>query len=94
MLRHFRRWLFRGVVVLAVGFIAVYLGDWAVFRMRGGPLSKVTIDRYMTIPLKGNKQEIDYLGTMDVPCSISLFPEGGQSPCWQLRRNASQNVKM
>ena len=94
MLRLFRRWLFRGAVVLAVGFVAAYIGDWAVFRLRGGPLSKVTVDRYMTVPLKGNKQEFDYLGTMDVPCSISLFPEGGLSPCWQVRRNASQTVKL
>lgn len=94
MLRLLRRWLLRAVVVLAVGFVAVYLGDWAVFKFRGSPLSKVTVNRYLTIPLKGNKQEFDYLGTMDVPCSVSLFPQAGQDPCWQLRRNASQTVKM
>ncbi|MFZ0747129.1 MAG: hypothetical protein WAM85_22190 [Terracidiphilus sp.] len=94
MLRLLRRWLLRAVAVLAVGFVIVYAGDWAVFRLRGSPLSKVKVDRYLTIPLKGNKQEFDYLGTMDVSCSISLFPQAGQSPCWQLRRNASQNVKM
>lgn len=89
-----RRWLPRAALVLVVGFVVVFLGDWAVFRLRGGPLSKVTVDRYLTIPLKGNKQEFDYLGTMDVPCSVSLFPQAGQNPCWQVRRNASQNVKM
>jgi hypothetical protein len=82
------------VLVLVAGFVVSFLGDWAVFRLRGGPLSKVTVDRYLTIPLKGNKQEFDYLGTMEVPCSVSLFPQAGQSPCWQVRRNASQNVKM
>ena len=75
-------------------FVAVYLGDWAVFRLRGAPISKVTINRYMTIPLKNKKKEFDYLGTMDVPCSVSLFPQDGQSPCWQLRRSASQSVNM
>lgn len=94
MLRLLRRWLLRAIVVLAVGFIAVYLGDWAVFRLHGSPLSRVTVNRYLTIPLKGNKKEFDYLGTMEVPCSVSLFPQAGQSPCWQLRRNASQNVNM
>ncbi len=93
-MRFLRRWLPRAALVLVVGFVVVFLGDWAVFRLRGGPLSKVTVDRYLTIPLKGNKQEFDYLGTMDVPCSVSLFPQAGQNPCWQVRRNASQNVKM
>jgi hypothetical protein len=83
------RWVRRAVVVLVVGFVAVYGGDWAVFKLRGSPASKVSVDRYATIPLKGNKQEFDYLGTMDVPCSVSLFSQGGQSPCWQVRRNAN-----
>ena len=94
MLRLLRQWLPRAVLVLVAGFVVSFLGDWEVFRLRGGPLSKVTVDRYLTIPLKGNKQEFDYLGTMEVPCSVSLFPQAGQSPCWQVRRNASQNVKM
>ena len=94
MLRLLRQWLPRAVLVLVAGFVVSFLGDWAVFRLRGGPLSKVTVDRYLTIPLKGNKQGFDYLGTMEVPCSVSLFPQAGQSPCWQVRRNASQNVKM
>lgn len=88
------RWVRRVVVVLVVGFVVIYSGDWAVFKLRGSPLSTVTVDRYLTVPLKGNKQEFDYLGTMDVTCSVSIFPQIGQSPCWQLRRNASQNVKM
>jgi hypothetical protein len=50
----------------------------------------VTVSRFLAIPLKGNKQEFDYLGTSDVPCSVSLFPQGGQSACWQLRRNPNQ----
>jgi hypothetical protein len=84
------RWLLRGIVALAVGFVAVYGGDWAIFKMRGSPRSKVTVNRFLDIPLKGNKTEYDYEGSMDVPCSISLFPQAGQSPCWQLRRNTNQ----
>ncbi len=88
------RWVQRVVVVLVVGFVAVYGGDWAVFRLRGGPSSKVTVNRYLTVPLKGNKQEYDYLGTGDVPCSVSLFPEGGMNPCWRLRRNPNQMTNL
>jgi hypothetical protein len=89
-----KRWLLRLTMVLAVGFVVVYVGDWAVFKLRGSPSGKVTVNRYLTIPLKGNKQEFDYLGSMDVPCSISLFPQAGQSPCWQLRRNANQGTTL
>jgi hypothetical protein len=88
------RWLQRVVLVLVAGFIVVYAGDWAVFRLRGSPHSKVTVNSYLTIPLKGNKQEIDSLGTQDVPCSVSLFPQTGQSPCWQLRRNSNQGTTL
>jgi len=91
-MRWLMRWLQRVIVVLVVAFMATYAGDWAVFKLRGSPQSKVTINRYVTIPLKGNKQEFDYLGSMDVPCSVSLFPQAGQSPCWHLRRNPNQGA--
>jgi hypothetical protein len=89
-----KRWLQRLVVGLVACFIAVYAGDWAVFRLRGSPVSKVTVNRYLTVPLKGNKQEFDYLGSVEVSCSISLFPQGALSPCWQVRRDASQAIKL
>ena len=89
-----KRWLLRGAMVLVAAFVAVYGGDWAIFKLRGSPRSKVTVNRYITIPLKGNKQEFDYLGSVDVPCSVSLFPQAGQSPCWQLRRNPNQGANL
>jgi hypothetical protein len=52
------------------------------------------VNRYLTIPLKGNKQEFDYLGSVDVPCSVSLFPQAGQNPCWQLRRHPNQGTTL
>lgn len=89
-----KRWLLRIVVVLVAGFVTVYGGDWAVFKLRGSPQSTVTVSRYLTVPLKGNKLEFDYLGTSDVACSISLFPQAGQSPCWHLRRNPNQTTTL
>lgn len=89
-----KRWLLRILVVLAAGFVVVYGGDWAIFKLRGSPRSQVTINRYVTIPLKGNKQEFDFVGSSDVPCSVSLFAQAGQSPCWQLRRHPNQGANM
>ena len=85
-----KRWLFRIAVLFVAGFVAAYVGDWAIFKLRGSPTSTVTVNRYLTVPLKGNKLEYDYLGSSDVPCSVSLFSQAGKSPCWQLRRNTNQ----
>jgi len=74
--------------------VLAYARDWAVFRLRGSPTGKVTVSRFLTVPLKGNKLEYDYLGSTDVPCSMSLFPQAGQSPCWHLRRNPNQSTSL
>jgi hypothetical protein len=92
MMRLLMIWLGRVLVVLAAAFVVIYAGEWAVYKLRGSPRSTVTVNRYITIPLKGNKLEFDYLGSMDVPCSVSLFSQAGQAPCWQLRRNPNQGI--
>jgi hypothetical protein len=89
-----KRWLQRALIVLVAGFVAVYGGDWAIYKLRGSPTSTVSVNRFMTVPLKGNKIEYDYIGTADVPCSVSLFPQAGQSPCWHLRRNPNQTTNL
>ena len=81
-------------MVLVAGFVATYAGDWAIFKLRGSPKSTVTVNGYLTVPLKGNKLEYDYLGSSDMPCSLSLFPQAGLSPCWQLRRNPNQTTTL
>jgi hypothetical protein len=89
-----KRWLMRVVFALLVAVVVLYVGDCAVFKLRGSPTSTVTVNRYQTVPLKGNKIEYDYLGTADVACSVSLFPQAGQSPCWHLRRNPNQTISL
>lgn len=90
MIRLMIRWGFRGTLLLGVACVALYLGDFAIFSLRGSPQSTVVVNRYLQVPLKGNKQEYDYQGTEPVPCSRSLFPQNGMSACWQLRRNSNQ----
>ena len=89
-----RRWAVRTLLALAVAFVLVYAGDTVVFLLRSSPVGKVTVNRYLAIPLKGNKQEFDYQGTADVPCAVALFPQKGLDPCWQLRRNINQGIRM
>jgi hypothetical protein len=88
------KWTQRVVVVLIAAFALLYFGDWAVYTLRGSPQSSVTVSQTLAVPLKGYKTEYDYLGTAPVPCSKSLFSQGGESPCWQLRRNQNQNTKI
>lgn len=88
------KWLRRTVLTAVAIFIALYLGDWAVYKLRGSPQGHVQVSQTLVVPLKGNKQEFDYLGTSDVPCSVSIFSQNGEDACWQLRRNQNQDRKL
>ena len=90
MLRWLGRWLVRAFLALAVVTLAAYVVDSAVYLLRGSPSSTVTVNKFMGVPLKGQKEEYDYLGSIQVPCAVALFPHKGQDPCWRLRRNPNQ----
>lgn len=88
------RLLQRTVVVLLIASAVAYAADWLLFNLRGSPSAKVTVSHFLSAPLKNNKQELDYLGSEDMSCSISLFPQAGKSPCWYLRRHTNQVNKI
>jgi hypothetical protein len=85
-----RRWARWSALTLLGAALASYAGDWLVFNLRGSVTSTVTVSRFLSAPLKNDKQELDYLGSEDVACSVSLFPQGGHLPCWYLRRHKNQ----
>jgi len=89
-----RRWLKRIFIAVVLAFVLVYGGDWAVYQLRGAPTGKVTVNHYLTVPLKGNKQEFDDQGTSEVACSVSLFGQSGLDTCWHLRRHANQGASL
>ena len=84
------RWARRISLSMLGAAVAAYAADWLVFDLRGSITSKVNVSRFLSAPLKNNKQELDYLGSEDVPCSVSLFPQGGHLPCWYLQRHKNQ----
>ncbi len=84
------RWIRFIALGLLAAAVAAYAGDWLLFNLRGSITSKVTVSHFLSAPLKNNKQELDYLGSEEVPCSVSLFPQGGHTPCWYLRRHTNQ----
>jgi hypothetical protein len=79
--------------LLAV-LVVLYLGDWAVLRVRtGGQVSSsVQVEQFLRTPLKGQKEEFDYMGTVAQPCVPSLFPHSSAAPCWWLTRHKTQWV--
>jgi hypothetical protein len=85
--------LFRLVVALAVLLGLLYVGDWAVLRMRvsrGTAFEVVQVNQFLATPLKGNKVEYDLMGTVPMTCSRSIFPQQGTPACWWLKRHTSQ----
>jgi hypothetical protein len=84
------RILRKALIVLIASLAVVYLGDWAVWRIRlasGGGMGTVSVSRMQVAPLKGNKEEYYWLGTTDVDCSQSIFPQAGSGACWWLARH-------
>jgi hypothetical protein len=80
------------------GFLAVlfvlYLGDWAVLRLHSGGQvsSSVPVEQFLRSRLKGQKEEFDYMGTVQQPCVPSVFPHSSAAPCWWLRSHKTQWV--
>jgi len=89
-----KRILERGATLLLVLWFLVYGGDWAIYKLRGSPQSQVVVNQYVVIPLKGNRQEFDSLGSAPTTCSLTLFAQSGLEPCWRLRRNTNQGTKL
>ena len=78
------------LVVLAV----LYAGDWIVLRLRTGSADShsVQVQQFLRTPLKGQKEEFDYMGTVAQPCACSIFPHSSESPCWWLKWHKIQWV--
>ena len=80
------------VQVLLAVVVLTYLADWATLRIRmmhGTGYGTVQVDEYLSTPLKGNKDEYDYMGSIPEPCSHSIFPHGA-APCWWLSKHTSR----
>jgi hypothetical protein len=88
-----RLWL-RIVQGLLTVLVVLYLGDWIALRVRAQSQasSSVQVEQFLRTPLKGQKEEFDYMGTVAQPCVRALFPHSSQTPCWWLERHKIQWV--
>jgi hypothetical protein len=85
--------LARSLKYILFGAVVLYFVDWALLGMRlarHSGLGSVTVSQYLATPLKGNKEEYDYLGSVDQPCVKSIFPHNDDQPCWWLERHKNQ----
>lgn len=89
-------WIVRGVQALLAAALLIYPADWVIWKAQtlfGGGMSSVQVSYVTTAELKGNKEEYYADGTDTVACSRSLFPQGGASACWWLRRHPEVNQR-
>lgn len=73
--------------------LLVYACDFVILRLRvsrGTAFATVEVDQFLATSLKGNKTEYDVVGTTQVTCSRSLFPQKGNLACWWLERHKAQ----
>jgi len=87
-----KRLLGRILQASLAALVFLYVGDWVVLRLRTGgqQSSSVQVEQFLKTPLKGQKDEFDYMGTVAQPCVPSLFPHWSETPCWWLERHKVQ----
>lgn len=88
--RRIIHWLIRGAVTLFVIGLLIYPADWLVWELRtifGGGTGSVQVSHVTVAELKANKEEYYPDAVESVACSRSIFPQGGYSACWWLRRH-------
>jgi hypothetical protein len=88
-----RRAVLRSLQILAAVLILTYVADWSILHLRiahGTAFQTMQVHQLLNTPLKGQKEEYDFLGDVPVTCSQSLFPQAGNPPCWWLARHTTQ----
>jgi hypothetical protein len=84
----------RIATVLFVLVIVLYLGDYTLVRLRGGPLETVQINKFYAVPQKDGKTSFEPGEPETQTCVDGIFPHLGYSPCWYLRRHRNQQINL
>ena len=83
-------WTKRTVLFLMALTMITYLADLAAFQLRHQPHDTIACPQVVAIPLKNNRTEYDYQGSVNLDCARALFPRNGLEACWYLRHKARQ----
>lgn len=82
-----------GLLGLLLAVLVLYLGDLAMFvakKRQGTAYGSIVVNQFLTTPLKGQKEEYDVVGSADVTCSRTIFPQPGMPACWWLARHRNE----
>lgn len=93
MIRNLKKRAGDALLCLLAAALVVWFVDWAVWRVRvhyGGGYDTIQVDQILLTPLKNHRMKADEQSTTDQRCTRSLFPHGGNDPCWWLRRHATE----
>ncbi len=88
-----KRMIGRALIFAAATLAVLFVGDWAVLRVRithQTGFSTVRVDHFLAESMKGNKEEYYFTGTTNQTCVRSIFPHVSDAPCWWLRRHTTQ----
>lgn len=83
----------QSLLILMAAVVLLYAADSAVLRIRMArqtAFSTVTVHQFLATPMKNHTDEYDYVGAVSQTCVRSIFPHVSDSPCWWLRRHATQ----
>ena len=88
-------WVLAGLIALTC---LAYLTDFAIlrwkFKNKGNVFATVKIRPYYAVPRKDHKIEFMFQEPVDETCVNSLFPHGGNNPCWYLEKHRERRVDL
>jgi hypothetical protein len=93
-----KRMLYPILATAGLLLFLVYLGDYVSVRF---PIPKsrvvygtIQVNDYLAVPLKNGKEEFDFVGSEQITCAHSLFPQMGYAPCWWLNRHREKREQL
>jgi hypothetical protein len=73
--------------------VLLYVLDWAVLEVRiqrQTGYGNVQVKQFLITPLKGQKEEFDFMGTKAQSCVNSIFPHVETPACWWVERHRTE----
>ena len=93
-----RHAIIMGAVSLLVAACVLFIGDYARVRYKAAknqePFGSVKVQTDYAVKQKSGKVEYYFDQQQIQPCSHSLFPQMGYTPCWYLQRKANKENKI
>lgn len=77
---------------LIAAAVLAYAIDALVPQFSRSPYGSVTVRSYYAVATKDGHVDYMYNDAIEQPCVHALFPHGGASPCWYLRRHPEQRI--